>query len=374
MKVTFASSAQWSDLKVFDSSGTFSRDPGRNSCCKFVILISIDTAMPELNWPCLIHIGAPKTGTTFLQKVFAENHGALLQRGVLYPDVSLRGFGHHDLAFLLAGGYPDWATPQPRTLDELTSEFDAAVRGHCGPILISSENFYLYPQPAKVSKFLEASGVLATHVPKIIVYVRRQDDAHESWYNQTVKAQGYTHSIQECVKEFLGLWDYEKRLGQWASVFGAENLIVRPYEKAQLIEGSLLGDFCYHAGVSIEGFAITNDEINTKLNRDVLEFQRLVNQLPLTVQQKRHFHRDLMELTTQATRSGLFDESPILGAQERRELLGIYEEGNRRVAATYLRKNRLFVEEISGQSSSTWRGLNTGNTAAILAWLLTRRL
>ena len=68
---------------------------------------------------CFLHIGAPKTGTTLLQRVLFENKERLRNYGIDYPDISLRGYGHHDLAFLIAGGYPDWATPQPRTLAEL---------------------------------------------------------------------------------------------------------------------------------------------------------------------------------------------------------------------------------------------------------------
>ncbi|HVX35469.1 MAG TPA: hypothetical protein VHC71_04540, partial [Hyphomicrobium sp.] len=55
---------------------------------------------------CYIHIGAPKTGSTFLQRVFYDNRGELRTRGLLYPEANIRGFGHHDIAFLIAGGYP----------------------------------------------------------------------------------------------------------------------------------------------------------------------------------------------------------------------------------------------------------------------------
>lgn len=150
--------------------------------------------------PCFVHIGAPKTGTTYLQQFLHDNRAALRRQGLLYPEVSLRGYGHHDLAFLLAGGYPDWATPQPRMLDDLAAELDAATQGHAGPLLLSSEDFYLFPAPERLREMLADVGVLASHRPVIVVYVRRQDDAHVSWYNQTIKAQGHTHSLDECIE------------------------------------------------------------------------------------------------------------------------------------------------------------------------------
>lgn len=48
-----------------------------------------------------LHIGAPKTGTTYLQAVFAHNRGALRARGVLYPPAVADA--HHTAAWDLRG-------------------------------------------------------------------------------------------------------------------------------------------------------------------------------------------------------------------------------------------------------------------------------
>ena len=109
--------------------------------------------------------------------------------------------------------------------------------------MFSSEDFYLCPNPEGLVDFLTTTGALAKREPVVIVYVRRQDEAHESWYNQTVKAQGYTHDIDECVHEFYDLWDYRKQLARWSSAFGRNAMIVRPYEPEQYVGGSLLADF-----------------------------------------------------------------------------------------------------------------------------------
>lgn len=61
---------------------------------------------------------------------FCENRDELGRLGLLYPDVSLRGFGHHDLAFLVSGGYPDWAAGQDRPLHMLAADLAAVARGH----------------------------------------------------------------------------------------------------------------------------------------------------------------------------------------------------------------------------------------------------
>jgi hypothetical protein len=321
--------------------------------------------------PFYIHIGVPKTGTTFLQKVLTENRNLLLERGILYPGDNLRGYGHHDIAFLLTGGYPDWATTQPRSLEELIAALKIVVADHAGPVLLSSENFYLYPEPEKLHKLLSDAGLLKNRRPVIIVYLRRQDDAHESWYNQTVKAQGYTHTPQESVESFFGLWDYRAELERWANVFGQQNLLVRPYEKSQFIGGSLLSDFAKQIDLPLEGFVISNAQVNTGLNRDILEFQRLVNALPLDHPERRRFHRELIDLTARTAGSGLFDEAPVLNLAMRQAILERYAEGNAQVAKRYLGNSQLFTEKHREYGGTTTpAGLTTEKLARIMGWLL----
>ena len=321
--------------------------------------------------PLYIHIGAPKTGTTFLQKVLTENRNLLLERGILYPGAHLRGYGHHDIAFLLSGGYPDWAIPQSRSLEELIAALKVEAADHAGPVLLSSENFYLYPDPEKLLKLLSDAALLKNRHPVVIVYLRRQDDAHESWYNQTVKAQGYTHTAQKSVESFFGLWDYRAELERWESVFGQQNLLVRPYEKSQFVGGSLLSDFAKQINLSLDGVIVSSAQVNTGLSRDILEFQRLVNTLPLDYPERRRFHRELIELTARTAGSGLFAEAPVLNLAVRQAILERYAEGNAQVAERYLGNSQLFTEKPQEYTGATTNpGLTTEKLARIMGWLI----
>ena len=326
-----------------------------------------------LNHRCLIHIGAPKTGTTLLQRVLFENRDVLARHDMLYPDVSLRGYGHHDLAFLLGGGYPAWATPQDRSLDDLTKDLERLARNHQGSLLFSSEDFYLCANPEALYDLLSRTGAFKGRDCSVIVYVRRQDEAHESWYNQTIKAQGYTHDLDECVRAFHELWDYRKQLARWSSVFGKDALVVRPYEESEYVGGSLLADFLSILRLPINEFVVTKERVNTKLNADLLEFQRILNKLPLSVQQKRRFHHQLIDLSTRTEQSGLFDESPLIDAARRRTILADYAEGNAEVATSYLGRNQLFSDTISSTPlAKTERGLTVEKLGSVLAWLLVK--
>lgn len=306
-----------------------------------------------------------------LQRVLFENRDVLDRHSILYPDVSLRGYGHHDLAFLLGGGYPSWATPQPRSLEDLEAELRQRIEQHQGSVLLSSEDFYLCPNPEALFETLTGAGTLVNRTPAVIVYIRRQDDAHESWFNQTIKAQGYTHEIDASIEEFWPLWDYEKNLARWESVFGRENMIVRPYASEEFRDASLLSDFLAILGLDSREFDAPIERVNTSLNRDLLEFQRIANRLPVEPRLRRLFHRQLMQLNEQTRGSGLFDERPLLDATRRASIVSSYINGNNAVARRYLDREALFAP-VAQDTATPVRsdGLSVEKLAAIFGWLL----
>lgn len=319
-----------------------------------------------------IHIGVPKTGSTYLQRFFHDNRDELRRRGICYPEVSLRGWGHHDLAYLSGGGYPDWATPQERSLDDLTRELRDEVRAHSGPILLSSENFYLMNRPEAVMSLLEDAEV-APRKPIIIVYLRRQDAAHESWYNQMVKAQGASISFEESLRRYDPLWDYEARLSEWAGLFGEDNLIVHRYPGGADETHALLEDISAIIGFELEGLTRPESQVNSRLNRDLLEFQRLVNRLPLTAQEKRKFHRELIELTERTAGDGLFEDTPLLSGNQRQAIMKRYTGGNKAVATRYFGGEALFDPVEDWSRPERWSGLSVEKLTYMVGWLMATR-
>jgi hypothetical protein len=253
----------------------------------------------------------------------------------------------------------------------LAAELAVAARGYAGSIVISSENFFLFPQPEALRALLTETGVLCGRDPQVVVYVRRQDLAQESWYNQTVKAQGYAGSLAASIELWHRLWDYQVRLEPWAAVFDG-NLVVRPYEERQLSGGSVIDDFLGQIGISSAGLSPPTHRVNTRLNPDILEFQRLVNRLPLAVAEKRRFHRALMELTVRTAGSGLFDERALLDPAQRRRIIAAYQAGNDSVAETYLHRKTLFFDEPGDDlgSGAAPAALTTEKLVYILGWCL----
>lgn len=321
-----------------------------------------------------MHIGAPKTGTTLIQQLCWDNRKALHDAGILYPGSGARRGGHHDYAFLMEGRYPDWATPQPRGLAELEADLAGELQRTAGDVLLSSEDFYMFPHPDKLLGTLERTGALKNRKPSIIVYLRRQDAAHESWYNQTIKALGYHHTVEESLATFHDLWDYDANLKRWSAVFGEDALVVRLYDDREFTGGTLTGDFLSVLGVQAADLDVPVERINTGLNHDLLEMQRCINKLPLTVQEKRRFHKSMIDLSLRTKDTGLFDESPAIDRPCADAIMASYAEGNRRIAQRYFGRADLFAGQpnFPERGAVTRTGITPDKLMYLLGWILSR--
>ncbi|MBB4304254.1 hypothetical protein GGD81_003312 [Rhodobium orientis] len=318
-----------------------------------------------------IHIGVPKTGSTAIQHFATENRQLLREKGLLYPSAALRGFGHHDVAFLLNGGYPDWAKPQDRPLGDLAG----ALRSEClefdGDVLLSSENFYLFPQPERLFEFVRDTGLLEGRAVKVIVYLRRQDDLLVSWYNQLVKAQGFSGTFADALHAQMWLGDYRSQLARWSNAFGRETMLVRRYPSQDVDGPGLMSDFWGLAcpAIAADAQQAMGQSTNVSLNRDLLEIQRIINRLPLEIVEKRRFHHELMKLTTQM--DGFFSDAPVASGAELDDLLAGFEDGNGEVARIYFDGGPLFEKPPRAREPERpYGGVEADKAVAALAWML----
>src|SRR6185312_6903379 len=261
-----------------------------------------------------------------------------------------------------------------------TADLKTSIVGHDGSILLSSEIFYLFPAPAVLKTLLEKTGALSGRRPRIIIYIRPQDEAHESWYNQRVKAQGETGPIEDSIKTFDSLWNYEHQLSLWTDVFGADALVVKRYGRSARQESSLIDDILTIVGLGDFIPRLPRQSVNVRENRDILSFQRELNRLPLSAQEKRRFHRELMVLSERAKGRGIFDERPLLDKSDREAIMARYASGNAAVARQYFAGEPLFPDmwkpDRGGQNSSVpgvEAGLTDKKLVYILGWLVEYR-
>jgi hypothetical protein len=203
-----------------------------------------------------LHIGAPKTATSTLQHVLAGNYRKLLKHGVLYPQDLRHGDAHHLLVCDLIEKYQDrpmpdiWYGDKPRgeAWSSLKSEIERA-----GPdlhsVVLSTELFF--GQNAHIESMLrDVSAQLEGHELKIVVYLRRQDQLYSSFYNQDVKGvrQWAFSAYQFYQTHQIFQHDYLSMINIWSEAFGRDNVIIRPFESQQWVNGDIVQDFCAATG------------------------------------------------------------------------------------------------------------------------------
>jgi hypothetical protein len=232
-----------------------------------------------------LHIGAPKTATSTLQHVLAKNSKRLLKNGVLFPQKLRHGNAHHALVVDLIEKYSGKPMPD--------AWYGGSQRGHAWEVLqaeikqhenaihsviISSELFF--GQSNNLEAMLaEVSTYLQGHEVRVIVYLRRQDQLYSSFYNQDVKGiRQWRYSAYEFYQTHqIFEQSYQSLLNVWSEAFGKKNIIIRPYEVAQWLNGDIVQDFCKSIGT--EPLRAVNEEHNESLGMIQLYIKRCLNRV-----------------------------------------------------------------------------------------------
>lgn len=227
----------------------------------------------------LIHVGMMKTGTTALQKYLFDNTVVLEKQGWSYPildsnivstkrfiDIRERGGNGH----FLYGARQVVDTKS----ENWNNGWDIILRclKHKN-VIVSSELITI--EDAEI--FLKCALEKYNNI-KVVIYLRRQDRWVESCYNENVK----TNHISEGIKGYTVLEEkahYLQQLDLISRIVGKENLIVRVYEKQQLVNNDIVADFLSVLGLKFEGDFRGNGLINPSLRGNYFEIKRHINSI-----------------------------------------------------------------------------------------------
>jgi hypothetical protein len=205
---------------------------------------------PSTSRICFIHVGTHKTGTTYLQDFLQSTADILAGDGLYIPRSGRIGglSGHHNIAWQLNrdvrfeslnGG-----------LAELIEEL---VSVQAPRVCLSSEDFEFLYKDQSALRYLRSELRRINYTVKIIVFIRPQADYAESMYGELVKhgvnldfiefLQRFTSGGEfDCGRGCFLTSDYNLLLDSFSSVFGIENIIVRPYRNSSA-PGRILFDF-----------------------------------------------------------------------------------------------------------------------------------
>lgn len=290
-----------------------------------------------------IHIGTHKTGSTAIQRSLQKNARLLRKHGYYFVLDSKR--------FLVA--LKSISNGDIDNLEKERKNFRKVIENtKCHSLILSSEGFSgsmleAYSNISQIAKKLHY--IIGDHNVKIIVYLRRQDQFIESAYIQTIH-ESKTWSFKEfCSGIGVHGFDWYEHLTHYAKFFGKENIIVRPYEKNQLKDGTVVSDFLSLIGIPFESIKPEATEwSNRSYSRSALEIARLCNG-NLSID-----HRGQLRVLLQATNTKqTFKEFVFFSSKERWELLSYYEKSNSEVAKEYLGRedSRLFLEPMPEDDS-----------------------
>lgn len=225
-----------------------------------------------LGYDVLVHFGAPKTGTTAIQKFCLENKKILMDYKIYYPEHPLDSnnisAGHTWFSKRILDG--DESTAK-KLLDE---HVGLAKKKDC-VLLISSEALYGKAEPAR--RCLEGYKV------GVIGWFREPLSFFVSNYMQGVKRHGQKQKLADYCLNFLeGSHPYldGKFLHEWADQFGDENCNINTYHRDEIAHTPLEYQFLEAIGIERSAWPSFFKEegfINRGYVDSALELKRLLN-------------------------------------------------------------------------------------------------
>ena len=213
----------------------------------------------------VLHIGAPKTGSSAIQTFLSINREELLNvAGVLYPTYR---YDHHARAgrATTGNGFELAKALEQRDqasmswhLDQIFSQLQ-----ECQTLVYSSERFWAVPANAlaELSQIRDMGADI-----KIVFYGRPQVEHMASAYWQAVKNNSARLRFREFVEKRVHLFCFGKRLEEIDGRFGAGTGVFRLYDRDRFEKQDVVRDFLRCLGIAdSESFSFSQAEVNPRI-------------------------------------------------------------------------------------------------------------
>jgi hypothetical protein len=211
-----------------------------------------------------LHIGSHKTGTTALQSglLIAKRKKALGPFSYCHVEEK----SHCNAIVDAIGDNKEMRWTFNRDILEQSMP-------EKGNVIVSAERLFWLDEQAEIEKLAEYARRNFDDV-KVVAYLRRQDELAVSFRKTTVITGVGRRFFGDRIGSFPEYhphmdryFCYAEKLELWENVFGAENVIVRKYQKSDLSGDDTLSDFFSVIGLECGKFVT---EKNTQWNRSQL--------------------------------------------------------------------------------------------------------
>lgn len=239
---------------------------------------------------CYLHIGTEKTGTTLIQDFLHLNAEKLESIGLGY----LKSAGYPNNLWLVVAAYDlnrrdRWTANKKVNTDadllQLQSVIVDGMKAELAnkkvkSLVVSSEHIQSrltnYSELVRLKRTLESLGVTSFSV---ILYIRDPVQVAASLYSTSIKSgskKEIPHFPQAA--NYNRICNHKATIELFSSVFGEECLKIRLFEKAFLLNNSVLDDFLALVGLDgSHGFIQPKNE-NKGLSKLGLELLRRINE------------------------------------------------------------------------------------------------
>ena len=228
----------------------------------------------------IVHIGMPKTGSTYIQRALRGAGPELARHGVRVAETGRTwSGGHNRLVSALSGDWTGGSVLRATSgmWYELAEEL-CGSRAHTQVLtteLFTAAGMLTRTPSSTAVRYLGELVDRCALEPRLVAYVRPQYALLESLYSQSAKKSRCTYGFDAFVEDLLaeGLLDFNKVFAPWRERFG-KRLEVWPLDPGTMPEG-LFAHFLGHVGVS----AISPEPLaraNVREGAKTLEVKRLV--------------------------------------------------------------------------------------------------
>lgn len=228
-----------------------------------------------------LHIGGEKTGSTTLQRFLTQNAALLKHAGFYYPcstkDVFFEHNGHFPVAASLTESDVEFVSAKRRqTLASVLRHLTQTCRASDGDLILSCEHFS--SRLDRLWQLEKLRDALPTDDIKIVFYAREPSELALASWSTNVRSGSTCRFDADRIVPKQRFFNHVRVLDLWAKAFGKSNLIVREYDRAQLVGGDIRWDFCNLLGVKIDD-PLIEDDGNISLDLQRLEVLRHINEV-----------------------------------------------------------------------------------------------
>ena len=289
----------------------------------------------------VLHVGSHKTGTTTLQKFMVENAQAFEEKGLYVPitpskyPLTNKNRTACFLKYLVRGnlGYPTWNDDVKDLVEKDREVVMRAIEEHDAIYLSDERIWFDGAQNERYwGELKSAAEGLGIDSFKVVVYLRRQDEFLVSLWAQLAK-KNMAFSLNDYLMKPRNekAVDYLANLRVMEQAFGRDNMIVRVYDRATLINGDICCDFCDAIGIEwSEQFKPVVSQ-NPSLSTSMAEIMRIANSTP-SYRKTDGFLTRMAQRTSSSKGKSL----SAVSASELNSVLESFAEDNAVIAKEYL--------------------------------------